>query len=267
MTEHLKVEIERIVEPIKAAVRLKNKFRMELWSHLSELYEEECVSEPDCEAAAARRSLERLGNPNELRARLRDSMTLLNKVIGYGNYWTSPRPDKSFLHEVFRLSLSFYLVAVALIIPFVVADWLSLWGTLLSPKGFDPEKGLFLVTLFSTSVGIATASLIALSTIMERSMAGAAKLTGRSVLIKAFRWSYCSAAVMVLTGLASRLMGHIIMALMLGPENRWTLSFDASGLEVLLIWTVLAAVLFPMGIIYENYFSKRLPDWPYADAE
>ena len=57
------------------------------------------------------------------------------------------------------------------------------------------------------------------------------------------------------------------MVLALGRDNYWTLSFDASGLEVLLIWTVLVAVLFPMGIVYENYFSKRLPDWPYADAE
>ena len=264
--DQLKVEIERIVEPVRAEMRLKNKFRLELWAHLSELYEEESTSAPDTEAAA-HRALERLGDPDELRARLRDSMTLLNKIVGHVGYWTSPRADKPLRHEVIRLGLSFYAVAVALILPLVVADWLSLWGTLLSPDGFDPEKGLFLVTLFSTSVGTVTASIMALSVLMERSVARAPKMTGRSVWIKAFRWSYCSAAAMVLAGFASRLAGHTIMALALGPDNFWTLHFDASGLEVLLIWTVLAAVLFPTGIVFENYFSKRLPGWPYADAE
>jgi hypothetical protein len=69
----LRVHVERIVRPIHASVRRKNKMREELLAHLTAAFEEE-RNLADSDDVAIERATERLGEPVSLRAELQASV-------------------------------------------------------------------------------------------------------------------------------------------------------------------------------------------------
>ncbi|MCH7959035.1 MAG: hypothetical protein IID08_02820 [Candidatus Hydrogenedentes bacterium] len=260
MSEQLKVEVERIVEPVHAEIRLKNKFRQELWTHLSELYEEESASTPDSDTAA-QRALERLGKPDELRAQLRDSMKLVERIEGFGAYWMTVRREVPLFREMLRLGFSSFCLVFGMILALTVGLWIS-------PKDLAPDKVLFMVTL-GISVSLIYAVFGAVYPWVENTMRKTAKgkKPHREFFKKALKWSALSALIMLASGFAAHFAGHTFLASMLGAEHRRVVEFEFVNPA---IWKMLGGLVLitpPLITLGEVFFSGRLPDWPYADAE
>lgn len=76
----LKLAVERIVKPIPANEHRKDTYRKELWAHLSDLYEEECLSGGDSDQCLER-ALIRLGEPAELRRQFLKSMPFHQRLF------------------------------------------------------------------------------------------------------------------------------------------------------------------------------------------
>lgn len=259
-TKHLKVEVERIVEPVHAQIRLKNKFRQELWMHLSELFEEESASTTDSDAAS-RRALERLGNPDVLRTQLRDSMKLADRIEGFVAYWTTLRRGVPLSHEILRLSLSSFFLIFAMILALTVGLWIS-------PKGMTADKLLFMVTL-GISVSLVYAAFGAVYPWAEDTFWGTAnnRKPGLEFFKKALAWSIVSAVVIPASGIVVHFAGHAFLASMLGPEHRTVILFEFLNPA---LWRMLGGLVFValhVAILSGRFFSGRLPDWPYADAD
>jgi len=79
----LKVHVERIVRPIRASGRRKDRMREELLTHLTATYQEEIAREGN-ESAALARALERFGNPDDLRRELQASVLLPEQILFAG---------------------------------------------------------------------------------------------------------------------------------------------------------------------------------------
>ncbi len=76
----LKVQVERIVRPIRASGRRKDRMREELLAHLTATYQEEFKRDGD-EPAALARALERFGNPDDLRRELQASVPIPKQIL------------------------------------------------------------------------------------------------------------------------------------------------------------------------------------------
>ena len=75
----MKREVTRIVMPIWASTRRKEKMREEMMAHLAEVVEQE-KDRGLAEEEALRRALERLGEPAELRRTLQGSVPMLERL-------------------------------------------------------------------------------------------------------------------------------------------------------------------------------------------
>jgi len=78
--KELKLHVERIVRPVRAFQGRKLQMRRELLAHLQSALEEERAGGAD-EAAAMERAKNRLGEPSELTAKLRESVPALERVL------------------------------------------------------------------------------------------------------------------------------------------------------------------------------------------
>lgn len=76
----LKIQVERVVRPIRASGRRKDRMREELLAHLTATYHEELARDSD-EAAALARALRRFGNPDHLRRELQASVPFLERIL------------------------------------------------------------------------------------------------------------------------------------------------------------------------------------------
>jgi hypothetical protein len=74
----LRVQVERVVRPIRASSRRKDRIREELLGHLTRLYDEELLRTDSPEAAAAA-ALARFGDPRDLSRDLQDSVPRLER--------------------------------------------------------------------------------------------------------------------------------------------------------------------------------------------
>lgn len=77
--QQFKVHVERIVRPIRAAFKRKNKMREELLAHLVQKFEV-LVEEGLDEADASARAIQQLGDPDALRADLQASVPALERL-------------------------------------------------------------------------------------------------------------------------------------------------------------------------------------------
>jgi len=76
----LKIQVERVVRPIRASGRRKDRMREELLAHLTATCHEELAKDGD-EPAAVERALQRFGNPDDLRRELQASVTLPERLL------------------------------------------------------------------------------------------------------------------------------------------------------------------------------------------
>ena len=74
----LKVLVERVVRPVSAALRNKQKMREEMLAHVTAVFEQE-LGESDDEAAALARTAERFGDPAELTVQLQATVPLRDR--------------------------------------------------------------------------------------------------------------------------------------------------------------------------------------------
>ncbi len=77
----LRKQVERIVRPIRASNRRKDRMREELLAHLTTIYGEEIEKTHDDAAGALAAASERFGDPVALRAELQASVPLIESVL------------------------------------------------------------------------------------------------------------------------------------------------------------------------------------------
>ena len=143
MNDRLKVAVERIVRPVEAPGSTKLQMREELYAHLLAIQAEEAV-QGGTEDEILRRSIERLGPPDQLTPDLQRSLSWHERHETRMNRWLGRRPADTPLTLATRISLSmFILVGVA----FTVAlTGRALAGTM-RPMPYGAALGL--VALFT----------------------------------------------------------------------------------------------------------------------
>ncbi len=78
--KELKVAVERVVRPIRASARRKDRVREELLAHLTAIFEQELAQTKDRESAVAQ-ARRRFGDCEELRRELQASVPPLERVL------------------------------------------------------------------------------------------------------------------------------------------------------------------------------------------
>ena len=78
--QELMIPVEEIMRPVQALVPHKMRMREELYSHLHSIYLEEQEKHPD-EATALAQSIERLGDPESLRADLQATISKSEQLL------------------------------------------------------------------------------------------------------------------------------------------------------------------------------------------
>jgi len=78
--KELKVAVERVVRPIRASARRKDRVREELLAHLTAIFEQELAQTKDRESAVAQ-ARRRFGDCEELRRELQASVPALERVL------------------------------------------------------------------------------------------------------------------------------------------------------------------------------------------
>jgi hypothetical protein len=103
------VAVERVVRPVRADARRKDRMREELLAHLTALYEEELARLGD-EAAAREKAVQRFGDPATLTAELQDSVPARGRAAYELERWVGWRAPESAVRYTFRLAVQLFLV-------------------------------------------------------------------------------------------------------------------------------------------------------------
>lgn len=257
----LKKAIENIVGPIPAEEVHKNKYRLELYAHLHQLYEEERPHHRD-ETAAFRAALNRLGNPESLRAEFLKSLSSLNRWYGRLGHALTCQPGESLWRHAVRIgSICFvlYMTAVyGLLFPLVIA---------LKDESSDMTLG---AAIFGIVVGLNLLTfMIAISVLQVRTrkIVGSASTVPNKYLRMAGA-SALSALPIWLVALGSLYIGLTISVNVLGEAHasvamleHLRTSFMPRWCSVLTVFVVLLPPLYSL----DHRFNGYIPDWPYAE--
>ncbi len=118
--KELKVAVERVVRPIRASARRKDRMREELLAHLTGILEQELAQTKDRESVLAQ-ALRRFGDCEELRRELQDSVPALERVLHAPipflplepplRRYFAKREDESALHHAGR-SIGFWALYI-----------------------------------------------------------------------------------------------------------------------------------------------------------
>jgi hypothetical protein len=116
--KELKICVERVVRPIRATPRRKDRMREELLAHLTATYEEELARDDDPKAALDR-AVVRFGKPNEVRRELQESVPAAERILHSRLPLPSPveRWDAKWLTEspgwyAFRVAVAAFVVLI-----------------------------------------------------------------------------------------------------------------------------------------------------------
>lgn len=130
---HLKQCVERVVRPLVASERRKDRIREELYQHLQMIHEEELLGSDD-EDEAARRAVRRFGEPAEIRDQLRELIPWTERalyvdipILSCIERWGDRKLDESSLSHATRIT-GRALVAVGALILLLVPTLGALRG-------------------------------------------------------------------------------------------------------------------------------------------
>lgn len=130
--EQLRIHVERIVRPIRAAAGRKNKMRNELLAHLVQKAEALVAAGAD-ESAACAEAIEQLGDPAALRADLQATVPALERLAYarlpacgfFDAYFEKTDGETAFHFALVRTAFTALAVAVVLL-PILAARWSGL---------------------------------------------------------------------------------------------------------------------------------------------
>jgi hypothetical protein len=117
----LMLQVERVVRPVRAGARGKDRMREELFAHLTSIYEEERPRFGDDPAARAE-TLRRFGEPVALTAALEETLTRKDRFISVIEGWIGWRSHDSAARHTLRLA-GVVLVVLGAFALAVVATW------------------------------------------------------------------------------------------------------------------------------------------------
>jgi hypothetical protein len=108
----LMVLVERVVRPVRANVSRKRQMREELLAHVTAIFAEEVEKSGD-PAHAFEQTQQRFGNPGEISSELQRTVSLWNRIEGYGQS-ARQRPGESLAHYALRTTVVFLVVYLGL---------------------------------------------------------------------------------------------------------------------------------------------------------
>lgn len=255
----LKKAIEDIVRSIPAEESQKNKYRLELYAHLHELYEEERPHHSH-ESAAFGAALNRLGQPESLRAEFLKSLSPLSRWMGRLDYALSWQRGESFLRHVVRVggtSMALYFVAAyVFVIPLCA---------LVTDKPADMRIA---GAVFGITIGLNVPALLLMISVLQaqsRRVVGldlsipgkCLRMAGVSVLSILAIWGTMLGSLYILLALSVNFLGEAHAAVaMLEHERTGSAPLWCS------VWTVVAVLL---SMVFTLSSSINIRDWPYAE--
>ena len=253
--DQLKIEIERIIHPIIADEKFKNRFRQELYAHLVSLYEIEQSKHTD-EHIALESALQQQGNPEVLRSDFLNSFSLPERWLARFDNACEPKPDKPILHHATRMAaLVFCSIFLLQLIPFCLALIVKRKSSIM---------------YFLTSLGIAgciyAASMVFLAFLFLPRMRSVLKDTSHPVLryLKLFQFAFVQTLLTYIAVGIAILLGHILLSSILGKQHVKVITLDYVCALWMGVYTPIVTLLIcPYMLIREAQNNKPLPDWPY----
>lgn len=249
--EKLKEAVERIVAPIPAEERIKNRYREELYGHLLERYQEAAL-ETDSTDEASDRAIAGLGAARDLRRAFIRELSPLDRVSGFITFHSERRRGESiarFSRRTMLLLLLVELVPIGLLIVTVSALPADLIGGLYELGG--------LVTWCAFTV---------------------VKLVGISFLV--VEWLICrprphlliavvaaaTAAVLAALDTAAWFIVWSWLAVAYGAEHPSTVFLGTLSDVGVLYWLIVCGLAVVIPWVHLNEVRRRgdLKDWPYA---
>ena len=128
----LMIPVERVVRPVRAGSRRKNRMREELLAHLTAIYQQERATLGDDRLAFAQ-AVRRLGDPSEVTRDLQDSVTRRERFEASVERWLGWRGGESGLRFAVRASALTFVATTVLMLTGLFAvggrpdDWFLLW--------------------------------------------------------------------------------------------------------------------------------------------
>lgn len=255
----LKRAIEDIVRSIPTEESQKNKYRLELYAHLHELYDEERPRHSD-ESAAFCAALNRLGQPESLRAEFLKSLSRLSRCMGRLDYALSWQPDESFLRHVLRVGgscMALYFVAVyVFLIPLCA---------LVTDRPADMQIA---GAVFGITIGLNVPALLLMISALQ---AQSRRVVGLDLSIAGKCLSMARVSVLSILAIWGTMLGslYILLALsvnFLGEAHAAValLEHERTGSAPLWcsVWTVVAVLL---SAVFSLSSRMNIRDWPYAE--
>ena len=259
--EPLKIEVERIVHPLRAREHLKDVFREELWGHLAALYEEESGGTRD-ENRVLEAALQRLGEAEMLRSAFMNSLSRLERWEGWFIHLLEPKSGKGLLRHAVRLAAWVF-----------VPPWLCLMVFLIATyplPGMD--TGAYAVAAVTYTLAFFVVAVYACLSVVELERAKAARKNagGRSSPRRALGRRFAT-GVLVIGGviLLVCLGGYLLLSWVLGMQGQRELLhayhvFCTDFLVLLCVSLSVLAAAFLNGAAWCTERNRALCDWPCA---
>lgn len=253
----LKIAVETIVAPIPADTRLKDQYREELLGHLKDLFETARRGKRD-EPEALEEAMERLGEPETLRAQFVESLSQLDRFSGRIAIRLQRRQYESCLAYALRGS-AFFAFCIGSFMAILIVPTIA--GITLF-KGPVPATVVLLSVLGTFAVVYSTATVFIaflLDTPAERTRNDGC-------------WFYYSGfvglvfLVSILSGALAGFAGHAVAAAVLGARHEDVFMFDAAAAMTVVGGTIsMIVATFAGGIGEGTKLRSRLPEWPFPD--
>ena len=259
--DELKTHIEDIVAPIPAAEIHKNKYRQELFAHLSELYAEE-LSRTEDAGEAAKAALARLGDPESLRTEfMKDVSPFTLLQVRIERFFAKPPGRSPWRHAARNGAIVFGLYSLAVY---------GLLMPLVAMGGNQPADMQIAAAAFGVVMGLVLAVFLMAVDLLQahtRTLLHAEYTRLRTCVLMV---SQSSVAAIAIWGVAfGALWGEgLLLGQVFGPDHPSTVMLAAvRGPFAFRFVAFLAAMAFviPPAMALERRQNGHIPDWPYAE--
>jgi hypothetical protein len=156
--KELMVQVERVVRPVPAGARRKDRMREELLAHLTSIYEEERARRGD-ERAAREEAVRRFGESAALTHRLQESLNWGDRLSYLAERWLGWRAKESAARHAWRVAASIFVILTAYALA-VAAAWLT--DRLVTRQGLHNLPRVLLTAAAFVAIGTGAVFLLGL---------------------------------------------------------------------------------------------------------
>ena len=257
----LKVEVERIVHPLKAREHLKDVFREELWGHLAALQAEESGGTRD-ENRVLEVAVRRLGEAELLRAAFMNSLSRLDRWEGWFICLPEPKSGNGLLRHAVRLAAWVFVPPWFCLMVFLIATF--------PLPGMD--TGTYVVTAVTYTLALFVIAAYTCLCVVEIERAKATRKNAGDQSSPRLTRGWRFATGMLLLGGVTLLIwlgGHLLLSWLLRLHGQHELVhvydvFCRDFLVLLCVSLSVLAVVLVNGVTWCSQRNRTLHDWPYA---